>query len=155
MPDTATVTARAVIQGHHVVKTKKVVVQPFVPEVGIDSISALSFDGQRWAPTSVIHVGELVRFIATYDVTELAGNFVPPCVSGSFMLVNATATMASSAVHCSDKALSNGVPFVYVDTRVTDLGDVGMVTATFALSYPEGMYGIARGTGSAQFSVAP
>lgn len=103
-------TADAVLHGHRLSVTKHVVVRPFVPTVGIAGVQVLQSAAAGWVPATQVRLGEAVRFVATYGVTEPAGDFFPPCVSGSLRILKDGATLVTAPVQCPPTQPSNGLP---------------------------------------------
>lgn len=152
-PGTAKITVRAAVRGSKSSVTKRVLISPFVPVVKAGPIQVLEQTSGGWVPASHIRAGETVRLVAPYTVTEVAGTFAPPCVSGTLELGRGGNVLATLPTHCPVPQPANSLPYVYSDITMTpDIG-VGSLTALFSLSYDEGMYGIAYGQTSAVVTV--
>ncbi len=101
------------------------------------------------------HTNDDIRFEATYAVTEPSGNFAPNCVSGGTLRITTMngSTVLEAVTQCPSSQPSNNFPYVYDEARLPDVSASNSLRAEFRLTYDEGVYGVARGSGSIMFAV--
>ncbi len=149
------VTVRTTVGRRRLSVQKNVLVLPFQPRLVVHDVHLLVREGGDWIPATQVYANSDVRFVATYTVYEPSGGFAPNCVSAGTLRITAAdgSTVLNMPAQCPSSQLSNSLPYVYVDARLPDVSVGSPLQAEFDLSYDEGAYGMAQGSGAVVFAV--
>jgi len=149
------VTVRTTVGKRRLSVQKKVLVVPFKPRLVVHDVRLLVREGGDWVPATQVYANSDVRFVATYTVYEPSGGFAPNCVSAGTLRINTAdgSTVLNMPAQCPTPQPSNSLPYVYVDARLPDVSAGSPLRAEFDLSYDEGTYGMAHGSGAIVFAV--